>query len=271
MKFNTTICLTFLASCVAFAQDPLNDALKMGFTDVAATKQKAEAGDPQAQLSLGNTLSSNFKSADALGWYRKAAQQGSVAAKSRIGEMLMFGATGIPSNQSVKANPTEGIRWTFEAATNRDAKALLNMSKALQNGIGVSTNLIEAYAWLQLYSENDSIVGRVWLNQLALKLDEQSLQKAHVMAEQFKAGQWPALSPRRLAEGDSGLKLGGVTEGKPSLAIINGKTLAEGETITIELKDGPLKVKCVQIKQNAVLISIEGENEPRWLTLNKNF
>ena len=51
------------------------------------------------------------------------------------------GAVGIPSSQSVKANPTEGIRWTFEAATNRDAKAFLNMSKALQNGIGVSTNL----------------------------------------------------------------------------------------------------------------------------------
>ncbi len=240
----------------------------MGLSDVAATKQKAEAGDPQAQLSLADTLSFNFKKADALEWYRKAAQQGSVAAKSRIGEMLMYGAVGIPSSQSVKANPTEGIRWTFEAATNRDPKAFLNMSGALQNGIGVSTNLIEAYAWLQLYSENDPIVGRVWLNQLALKLDGQSLQKAQIMAEQFKAGQWPELSPRRLAEGDSRLKLGGVIEGKPSLAIINGKTLSEGESITFELKDGPLKVKCVQIKQNAVLISIEGESEPRWLTAN---
>ena len=240
----------------------------MGFSDVAATKQKAEAGDPQAQLSLANTLSSNFKSADALGWYRKAAQQGSVAAKSRIGEMLMFGATGIPSSQSVKAIPTEGIRWTFEAATNHDAKAFLNMSKALENGIGTSTNLVDAYAWLQLYSETDSTVGRVWLNQLALKLDVQSLQKAQLMAEQFKAGHWPALSPRRLAEGDSRLKLGGVIEGKPALAIINGKSLAEGESITIELKDGPIKVKCVQIKKDTVLISIEGENEPRWLTLN---
>lgn len=258
----------FLVSCSAFTQDPLSGALKMGFSNVAATKQKAEAGDPQAQLSLADTLSFNFKNADALEWYRKAAQQGSVAAKSRLGNMLMFGATGIPSSQSVKANPTEGICWTFEAATNRDAKAFLNMSKALQDGIGVSTNLIEAYAWLQLYSETDSIVGRVWLNQLALKLDVQSLQKAQTMAEQFKAGQWPELSPRRMAEGDPRLKLGGVIEGKPSLAIINGKTLAEGESIAIKLKDGPLKIKCVQIKQDAVLISIEGENEPRWLTLN---
>ncbi len=268
LKFKLTICLAFLAWCGAVAQDPMTGTLKMGFSDVAATKQKAEAGDPQAQLSLADTLSFNFKSADALEWYRKAAQQGSVAAKSRLGEILMFGATGIPSSQSVKANPTEGIRWTFEAATNRDGKAFLNMSKALQNGIGVSTNLIEAYAWLQLYSENDSILGQAWLNQLALKLDVQSLQKAQTMAEQFKAGQWPELSPRRMAEGDSRLKLGGVIEGKPSLAIINGKSLAEGESITIKLKDGPLNVRCIQIKQDAVLISMEGENEPRWLTLN---
>ena len=257
-----------MVSCGAYAQDPVNGALKMGFSDVAATKQKAEAGDPQAQFSLANTLSFNFKNAEALEWYRKAAQQGLVAAKSRIGEMLMFGAVGIPSSQGVKANPTEGIRWTFEAATNRDAKAFLNMSKGLQSGIGVSTNLVEAYAWLQLYSENDPIVGRVWLNQLALKLDVQSLQEAQKMEAQFKAGRWPSLSPRRLAEGDSRLKLGGVIKGKTSLAIINGKTLAEGESTTIELKDGPLKVKCVQIKQDAVLISIEGENEPRWFTLN---
>lgn len=268
MKFKITICFALLVSYSALAQDPMTGALKMGFSDVAATKQKAEAGDPQAQLSLADTLSFNFKSADALEWYRKAAHQGSVAAKSRLGEMLMFGATGIPSSQSVKANPTEGIRWTFEAATNRDTKAFLNMSKALQNGIGVSTNLIEAYAWLQLYSENASTLGQFWLNQLALKLDVQSLQKAQTMAGQFKTGNWPTLSARSLAEGDSRLKLGGVIEGKPSLAIINGKSLTEGESITIKLKDGPLKIECLQIKQDAVLISIEGENEPRWLTLN---
>jgi hypothetical protein len=251
-----------------FAQDPLNGVLKMGFGDVAATKQKAEAGDPQAQLSLADTLSYNFKKTEVLEWYRKAAQQGLTEAKSRLGEMLLLGGVGIPSSQSVKANPSEGIRWTFEAATNGNTKAFLNMSKALQNGIGVSTNLIEAYAWLQLYSQNDLIVGRVLLNQLALKLDTRSLQASQALASQFEAGHWPTLSPRKLAEGDSRLKLGGVTNGKTPLAIINGKTFAEGESATIVLKSELLKVKCVQIKPNAVLISIEGENEPRWLTLN---
>ena len=239
----------------------------MGFSDVASTKQKAEAGDPQAQLSLADVLSSNFKKAEATQWYRKAADQGSVEAKSRLGGMLLFGDVGIPSFQTVKANPSEGVRWTFEAATNRNAKAWLNMSKALENGIGVSTNLIEAYAWLQLYSESEPILGRLWLNQMALKLDTQSLQTAQILAVHFKAGQWSALSPRKLAEGDSRLRLGGVTIGKNPLVIINGKTLAEGETTTISLKESHLKITCIQIKQGAVLVSIEGESEPRWLNL----
>lgn len=239
----------------------------MGFSDVAATKMKAEAGDPQAQLSLADILTSNFKKAKALVWYRKAAQQGLTDAKSRLGEMLLFGDAGIPSSQSVKANPSEGIRWTFEAATNRDAKAFLNMARALQRGIGVNTNLIEAYAWLQLYSESDNILGRTWLNQLALKLDTGSIREGQALAVQFKAGHWPSLSPRKLAESDSRLKLSGVTWGKTPLATINGKSLAEGESTIILLKEGALRIKCVQIKPDTVLLAIEGENEPHLLTM----
>ncbi len=108
---------------MASAQDPMSGALKMGFSDVAVIKQKAEAGDPEAQLSLGDILAFNFKSADALDWYRKSAVQGSVGAKSRIGDILLFGRAGIPASQSVAQDPVQGIQWTFAAATNFDAKA----------------------------------------------------------------------------------------------------------------------------------------------------
>lgn len=239
----------------------------MGFGDIAATKKKAEAGDPQAQLSLADVLVGNYKKAEALQWYRTAAEQGSVEAKSRLGEMLLFGGTGIPANQSVKAIPTEGIRWTFEAATNRNAKAYLNMSRAFQSGIGVSTNLIAAYAWLQLYSESGSVVGRAWLNDLALKLDVKSIESAQLLAARYRAGLWPSLSPRAIAEGDTRLKLTGVTLGKNPVASINGRTLTEGESVKVLLEDGHLEIICLRIKQNAVLIRIAGEHEPRWLTM----
>src|SRR5450631_1648810 len=101
-KFFTIILVTVSAN-VASAQDPLRGALKMGFSDVAATKQRAEAGDPQAQFSLAETLSFNFKKTEALEWYHKAATQGVVEAKSRLGEILLFGDFGIPSSENVQA------------------------------------------------------------------------------------------------------------------------------------------------------------------------
>jgi len=253
---------------VAFAQDPLSGVITMGFGDVAATKQKAEAGDLSAQLSLGDLLANNFKSADALSWYRKSAAQGSVEAMSRIGDMLMSGRSGIPAGQSVRPDPAEGIQWTFQAATNLNAKAILNMSKAFQNGIGVSTNLVEAYAWLQLYAERDAIVGRVWLNEMALQLSSKSLQEAQAMAIDFKSGHWPLISPRKIVEGDSRLKLKGIIfGGEKALATINGITMAEGESAHISLKPGNLVIKCIQIQKDSVLILIQGENDPRRLQL----
>ncbi|MEJ0090774.1 MAG: tetratricopeptide repeat protein [Limisphaerales bacterium] len=253
---------------LAFAQDLLSHVIKMGISDVAATKQKAEAGDSSAQLSLGDILANNFKPADALSWYRKAAAQGSIEATSRLGEMLMFGRSGIPASQSVSPNPSEGIQWTFQAATNLNTKAFLNMSKAFQNGIGVNTNLVVAYAWLQLYAEREGIVGRVLLNQMALQLNSQSLQEAQIMAADFKNGHWPLISPRKIVEGDPRLKLKGIIfGGEKALATINGRTMAEGESADILLKTGNLVIKCIQIQKDSVLILIEGENEPRRLQL----
>lgn len=265
-----TIILGVVFAKAVSAQDPLSGAFKMGFSDVAATKQKAEAGDPQAQLSLGDMLAFNFKSADALGWYRKSAAQGSVEAKSRAGEMLLFGRAGIPASQNVAQNPIEGVQWTFEAATNFNAKACQNMSKCYQNGIGVSVNLVEAYAWLELYAEKDATLGRFWLNQLALQLDSQRIQEAQNMVAGFKDGHWPLVSPRKILDGDPRLKLDGIIfGGKVPLASINGRSFAEGESADVLLKKEKdhLKIKCIQIHKDSILILIEGESESRRLQL----
>ncbi len=44
---------------------------------------KAEAGDAQAQVSLAGSLASNFRCADALQWYRNAANLGNADAAYR--------------------------------------------------------------------------------------------------------------------------------------------------------------------------------------------
>jgi len=259
-----------LIATVALAQDPLRSTLTMGMGDVAVIRQKAEAGDAAAQVALGDVLASRFHASEALGWYRKAAVQGNVEGEYHVGEMLLFGAFGSPQTLGVGPNHTEGIRWTFMAATNFHAYACWNMAKALQQGLGTSTNLVAAYAWLSLFANTTpgSIVGRVRMNELALQLDTRTVQQAQSLAAQFKAGNWQAPVPRAIPEGDNRLKLGGISFGaKTPLAVINGKTLSEGESASISVKPGTLTIKCLKIERESVWISVEGEDTPRLLHL----
>lgn len=113
------------AATFAYCQDLGQGVATMGFGDVAAIKQKAEAGDAMAQVALADSLASRFQATEALLWYRKAAVQGNVGGQYYLGQMLLFGHAGIPANLSVAANPTEGILWTFKAATNHHAYAIL--------------------------------------------------------------------------------------------------------------------------------------------------
>jgi hypothetical protein len=170
----------------------------------------------------------------------------------------------------VAAAPSEGIRWTYIAATNFYTKAFGNLSGAFQRGLGVSTNLVEAYAWLQLYLDVDPNpgLGRLYLNQLALRMDAASIAQAKELAQRYKQRQWPPLLVRQMADQDSRLKLNGITwGGRIPLAIINGKSIAAGEGTTIQVGQKPLWIKVLKIEKSSVSISLEGENEPRVLKL----
>ena len=61
-------------------------------------------------------------------------------------------------------------------------------------------------------------------------MDVAALQQSQTLTVQFKAGGWQAPVTRMVPEGDARLKLGAISVGaKSSFAMINGKTLAEGE------------------------------------------
>lgn len=190
-KATISLLLTaILLATTTLAQDSLSGTLTMGLGDVAALKRNAEAGDAAAQVALGDTLASHWRASEALQWYRKAAAQGNVEEEYRVGNMLLFGGFGNPKALAVQPNRAEGIRWTYMAATNGYPQACYNMARVLTEGIGTSTNLIAAYAWLKLFAETPggSIVGRVHMNELALKMDTDSLGRAEALAARFKAG-----------------------------------------------------------------------------------
>jgi hypothetical protein len=67
---------------------------------------------------------------------------------------------------------------------------------------------------------------------------------------------------------DESLKLNGIIMGKTPLAIISGKTLAEGESVNVTIKgQGRVAIKCLKIENDSVTISVEGESAPRKIAL----
>src|SRR5271169_1268679 len=94
--------VVFLAFAVAGASNagPYEDAVAAyGRGDYATAvrlwRPLAERGDPEAQLMLGSMLHDGLgvpqDFAEALGWFRRAADQGNASAQSRIGRMYQLG------------------------------------------------------------------------------------------------------------------------------------------------------------------------------------
>jgi TPR repeat protein len=284
---------------IALAQDPLTDVLRMGFTDVAETKRKAEAGDPKAQLALGDAYAGQNRYADAVKWYWKAAQQGQGEAIYRLGKRLLTGAQ-VGGDQSVAADPVTGMGLIFCMATNRHAPAYYDLYKAYRDGICVAKDVVQSYAWLQLTVDAETgllpSTHRGELNTLALAVDVATAQQGKRLAAAFKRGEWPhpvfvapepppgpkpASSPPKATAAPAApakatpaakreypeLKLKAISPGVRTLANINGIIIEEGQTITVPLKPKAVKVKCVKIERNSILVSVDGEESPRRLEM----
>ncbi len=234
---------------------------------LAITMERAERGDMKSQVELAELLAANHLSSQAAEWYRKAAEQGDLRAKFRLGELLLFGVNDSADAQRVVPNPGEGIRWTFEAATNNYSEACHNMARALEGGLGVAPNLVEAYAWLEVYARSNVSNARSEMDRMALHMQLQDIREAHTVATVFLQGRWPELAQLKAPVGATGLKLSGITVGPVSLAIINGRTFEEGDAADIRSQDGTSRVTCLKIEPTAVQIAIEGESGPRTLVL----
>lgn len=237
--------------------------------EVPTLKRKAEAGDREAQVALGQALANRSRPADALDWYRKAAAQGSSTAAWLAGELLLFGKPANEDAQRVVAKPEEGLALTYFAATNRNAEAWHNMSIALQRGLNGKTNNVEAYAWLRLYAEMNPAPRKRELDTLALMLTVQELDHANAIAQNARSGKWPAYQVYHEYKTDPRLKLSGLAVGgRVPMAIINRRTLAVGETASIVINGETLNITCVEINQNSVLVTIDSAAEPVQLTIN---
>lgn len=238
--------------------------------DVATLKQKAEAGDVGAKLALGIKLRENDRFQDALAEFKEIGRKGNPEACYQAGELLLYGARESGA-QAVTARPAEGIRWTYRAATNFHAQACRNMARARATGLGVKTNLAEAYAWMQLYAERCPKPGRGELDALALSIDTATIKQGQGLARQFKAKQWPPLAVASASRAPLALKVSGITQSpNGALVVLNHRTLAVGEATQFTVGNEMVEVRCIEIGDDFARVEVEGEDEPRRLVLGRS-
>ena len=271
LPITIVISLFVLASNLR-AQDASQYLSTTAFEDVAEVKRKAEAGDASSQYKLANLFTFQTRSADALKWYLKAAHQGDPESAYQVGRLLLYGSAGMPQDQAVAANPSEGIRIVFRAAKQGHRAAIYDMYRAYKEGRAVAKDIVQAYAWLQF--EVNTSVGllgsphKYELNQLALQVDVATSQEGKRLAALYRSGKWPELvapAPKAPPKPSLNLRLSAIAPGQNPIACINGKVLAVGETATIPTKPQSCVLKCLRIDKDSVLVILEGETEPREL------
>lgn len=114
----------------------------------------------------------------AVNWFRRAAQAGSLEAINRVGELWAGGINGSP-------DPKEAVNWYHKAASKGLAAAQMNLGRAYEKGEGVEQNQIEAWAWLQLAKEQGVTEAGQELAQLGGKLSPDQLKEAKQRAREL--------------------------------------------------------------------------------------
>jgi TPR repeat protein len=117
---------------------------------------KANAGDAAAQVRLGdnsraagdavphNPMQSAEYYKQAIAWYRKAADQGSIAGQMHLAALYRDGGKGFPRDMA------QAVEWYRKAAEQGDVTAQASLGVLYSIGQGVSHDDVEAYYWLDL-------------------------------------------------------------------------------------------------------------------------
>lgn len=129
-------------------------ALNLTLTAAAETldqlRQRAQSGDPEAQYLYAEALrKGGYENdsipkdiAEALNWYRKAAEQGVEQTQIHLGKCYDYGL-------GVESNMAEAMKWYKKAADQGSAKGQFCLGVCYQ----LSNNLAEALNWYRKAAE----------------------------------------------------------------------------------------------------------------------
>jgi TPR repeat protein len=136
------------------AASPLDDADAAYQRGDYATALKiigplAAQGNVSAQVDLGTLYSSGrgvpLNDAEALMWYRRAAEKGWAEAETKLGAGAAY-----YSGRGVKRDYAEAVKWYQLAAEQGDASAQFSLGGMYGTGQGVPQDFVFAHMWFNL-------------------------------------------------------------------------------------------------------------------------
>lgn len=145
--------------------DKLNQSMK---AEEAALEKKAESGDMEAQMLLGNKYTDGgFFGADkervrkGVGWYRRAAEQGYIPAQWQMADYALNGRIKEPDE-------AEALFWLSKVANKGNAEAQYTVANMHYSGIGTPVNMTEGERFLRLsvaqgYPDAQRTLGSLYL------------------------------------------------------------------------------------------------------------
>jgi TPR repeat protein len=114
----------------------------------AVLLQKANAGDPIAQVAVGDSYAAGKTVPQdlqqAVAWYRQAADKADIPAELRLAALYRDGGQGFDRDM------VQAAAWYLKAADQGDVSAQSTMGTLYSFGQGVAQNYAEAYYWLDL-------------------------------------------------------------------------------------------------------------------------
>lgn len=146
--------------------DPL---AKFDEPEFLSLKRQAEAGDAAAQNALGLRYSEGKgvakDPAQALVWWRKAADQGEANAQYRLGEI--YNGTYSDILYGVPKDAAQAVTWYRKAAEQGYAAAQRRLGVSYLNGEGIPNSMQNPF----LVSEENKVIGVGWLRKAAERGD----------------------------------------------------------------------------------------------------
>lgn len=127
--------------------DPASDKQ---YTDPAIWRERAEAGDPDAQAAMGRAYLAQGNVGRARRWLQRAVEAGNGDAAAELGQMHLEGA-GVPASVS------DALQWFHRGAEAGSGRAAFRLATQCFLGLGVPADPDAAREWLLAGARRDDV------------------------------------------------------------------------------------------------------------------